>query len=260
MFQPYFPGTPTARRLPPLANTNIGDELNAANVDWAWYAGGWDNAAGNTTSPYYTNGPGPTCADPNHLPAGTYPYCADNLFQFHHQPFNYFAEFDPSTVAGAAARAAHLRDEQDFLKAANSSTNECNLKPVSFVKPIGEENEHPGYTNEARGSQHLVDLIKAIEGSACKDDTLVVTTYDEFGGFWDHVTPPGQGGSGGVADQWGPGTRTMATSSSTTCRTIRPRSWRRSSTDLAWRLWERVMPRCATSRPSTSPNSLTLRK
>lgn len=25
------------------------------------------------------------------------------------------------------------------------------------------------------------------------DDTLVVVTYDEFGGQWDHVPPPGQG-------------------------------------------------------------------
>ena len=31
---------------------------------------------------------------------------------------------------------------------------DCKLKPVSFVKPIGEENEHPGYTSEPRGSDH----------------------------------------------------------------------------------------------------------
>jgi len=213
IYQPYFPGTPEARRLPALAvtpgstaNVTIGDELNSAHVDWAWYSGGWDNAAGNTKSQDYTNGPGPTCADPNHLPSDTYPYCADKLFQFHHQPFNYFASFAP----GTRARRDHLRDEAEFLRKASTSTTQCKLKPVSFVKPIGEENEHPGYTNEAQGSQHLVDLIKAIEGSACKKDTLVVATYDEFGGQWDHVTPPGQGGSGGVADQWGPGTRIPA--------------------------------------------------
>ncbi|MEA2667447.1 MAG: hypothetical protein QOJ33_381, partial [Chloroflexota bacterium] len=127
--------------------------------------------------------------------------------QFHHQPFNYFANYAP----GTDARAAHLQDEKAFLHLASDSTaTQCNLKPVSFVKPIGAENEHPGYTNETAGSSHLVDLIKAIEGSACKNDTLVVSTYDEFGGQWDHVTPPGQGGNGGVADQWGPGTRIPA--------------------------------------------------
>ena len=35
------------------------------------------------------------------------------------------------------------------------------LPAVSFVKPLGTENEHPGYTSEPNGSDHLVDLIKA---------------------------------------------------------------------------------------------------
>jgi acid phosphatase len=213
-FQPFVPNTPNARRLRPLVvtpgsnvNVTIGDELSASGVDWAWYSGGWDNAAGNTGSPFYTNGPGPTCSDPNTINGATYPFCADKLFQFHHQPFNYFANYAP----GTAARTAHLRDEKDFLQLANSSTaSQCNLKPVSFVKPIGAENEHPGYTNETAGSSHLVDLIKAVEGSACKNDTLVISTYDEFGGQWDHVAPPGQGGNDGVADRWGPGTRIPA--------------------------------------------------
>ena len=39
---------------------------------------------------------------------------------------------------------------------------------------------------------------------------MVVVTYDEFGGQWDHVTPPGQGGAAGPHDQWGPGTRIPA--------------------------------------------------
>jgi phospholipase C len=36
-----------------------------------------------------------------------------------------------------------------------------------------------------------------------------VVTYDEFGGQWDHVPPPGQGTTG-VHDQFGPGTRIPA--------------------------------------------------
>ena len=39
---------------------------------------------------------------------------------------------------------------------------------------------------------------------------MVIVTYDEFGGQWDHVPPPGQGGRQGVSDQWGPGTRIPA--------------------------------------------------
>jgi hypothetical protein len=39
---------------------------------------------------------------------------------------------------------------------------------------------------------------------------MVIVTYDEFGGQWDHVSPPGQGGAPGPHDQWGPGTRIPA--------------------------------------------------
>jgi phospholipase C len=39
---------------------------------------------------------------------------------------------------------------------------------------------------------------------------MVVVTYDEFGGAWDHVSPPGQGNNNGPHDQFGPGTRIPA--------------------------------------------------
>jgi phospholipase C len=136
-----------------------------------------------------------------------YPNCPDKLFQYHHQAFNYFAAYAP----GTAARAAHLRDEHEFLALAQSSTKQdCKLKPVSFVKPIGAENEHPGYASESTGSDHLVALLQAIEGGGCAKNTMVIVTYDEFGGQWDHVAPPGQGGAPGPHDIWGPGTRIPA--------------------------------------------------
>jgi phospholipase C len=55
-----------------------------------------------------------------------------------------------------------------------------------------------------------VDLLSAIDGSACAKDTMVIVVYDEFGGQWDHVSPPGQGGTPGPHDIWGPGTRIPA--------------------------------------------------
>jgi acid phosphatase len=210
-YQPFSPGTPNARRLLPLTNPTIGDRLSAAGVDWAWYAGGWSNANGNVNGPGWTNGSGASCSDPNAFATAKFPNCPDNLFQFHHHPFNYFAAFDPTAAAGRANRDAHLRDEAEFLQLAGSSTkSQCSLKPVSFVKPIGEENEHPGYTSESAGSTHLVKLIDMITQSACAKDTMIIVAYDEFGGQWDHVPPPGQGNANGPHDQWGPGTRIPA--------------------------------------------------
>ena len=88
---------------------------------------------------------------------------------------------------------AHLRDEVAFEDAARSSTTDCNLDAVSFVKPIGEENEHPGYASTPKGNDKLTHVLQFIEGGNCRKDTLVIVTYDEFGGQWDHVPPPGQG-------------------------------------------------------------------
>src|SRR5262249_32496563 len=42
------------------------------------------------------------------------------------------------------------------------------------------------------------------------DKTLIIITYDEFGGQWDHVPPPGTHGGRGAHDKWGPGTRIPA--------------------------------------------------
>jgi len=203
-YQP-FRGSP---QLPPQTGSNIGDELSSAGVSWAWYSGGWSNADGDVGGPGWTNSdptkPG-MCADPYSIPNPTYPNCPNKVFQYHHQPFNYFYNYRP----GSAGRA-HLQDEQAFVGLVNSSDKVCNLNSVSFVKPIGLENEHPGYTSEGRGSDHLVSLLQSINSSACRKDTMVVVTYDEFGGQWDHVAPPGQGGTAGPHDQWGPGTRIPA--------------------------------------------------
>jgi acid phosphatase len=204
--QPPFQPAGSGTRLPAQTAPTIGDRLSARGVDWAWYSGGWSNANGDVGAPGWTNGD-TACTDPNALPGSVFPNCPDKLFQFHHQPFNYFASFAP----GTRARARHLRDEQEFIAASAASKRHCRLKPVSFVKPIGAENEHPGYASEHTGSDHLVDLLQGIQGSDCAKDTMVVVTYDEFGGQWDHVSPPGQGtATPGPHDQMGPSTRIPA--------------------------------------------------
>jgi acid phosphatase len=223
--QPYAPGTAIGKRLPGLTTPTIGDRLSAKGVNWAWYAGGWDNAAGITDGPGWSNGAGPTCSGPTPtFTTATFPYCPDLLFQFHHQPFNYYEKYkampDASGHETNAERLAHLKDEADFLLAAQKGT----LPAVSFVKPLGPENEHPGYTGLSQGDQHLVELIKAIKASPQWESTAIVVTYDEFGGSWDHVPPPSGKDAGATSDKWGPGTRIPA-------MVISPLLWARAGVD-----------------------------
>jgi len=77
------------------------------------------------------------------------------------------------------------------------------LPAVTFFKPIGAQNEHPGYASILEGDTHTAELIKAIQASSVWKDSVIIVTYDENGGLWDHVAPP-------VVDKWGPGSRVPA--------------------------------------------------
>ncbi|MDR5765648.1 MULTISPECIES: acid phosphatase [Caballeronia] len=169
-----------ANTLPPQTQQHIGDLLNSAGVSWAWYGGSWAAALANRS---VINGAVNVVPD----------------FQTHHQPFNYFADLAP----GTANRAQHLLDGgtngSEFIKAIDAGT----LPQVAFYKPQGNLNEHAGYTDVAQGDQHIADLISHLQKSPQWKNMVVVVTYDENGGFWDHVAPP-------KGDRWGPGTRIPA--------------------------------------------------
>ena len=165
---PHPVGIPAAQLVPNQTFATIGDRLSAKQISWAWYSGGFANAlAGNP----------------------------DPLFQFHHQPFVYFFKYRD----GTAAKAEHLKDETEFFSAARNGT----LPAVSFIKPLGPDNEHPGYADMVTGEQHVLDLINAVRNGPDWKKTAIIITYDEHGGFWDHIAPP-------IVDRWGPGSRVPA--------------------------------------------------
>ena len=167
------PNNPTT--LPPQKQKTIGDLLSAKGVSWAWYGGAWQAALD-----------------------GKNPMPVPN-FQFHHQPFNYFASMAP----GTAERAKHLKDGglggAEFIRAIDAGK----LEQVVFYKPQGNLNEHSGYADVQAGDAHIADVISHLEKSPQWKNMVVVVTYDENGGFWDHVAPP-------KGDRWGPGTRIPA--------------------------------------------------
>ena len=163
----------------------IGDRLDEEGVSWKYYSGGWNDAVASTLS--------------NPSPAN--PATVNSLFQWHHQPFAYYDNFAPFLANGRRnpRSVRHLQDETNFF----SDLTAEKLPAVSFIKPLGPNNEHPGYADLLTGQQHVADLVNSVMQSKYADDTLIIITYDEFGGRWDHVAPP-------VIDQWGPGARVPA--------------------------------------------------
>jgi phospholipase C len=162
---PHPANVPAANLVPLQTQPTIGDRLSAKDISWAWYSGGWNDALAGKPDP---------------------------LFQFHHQPFAYFANY----ADGTPAKTKHLKDITDFFKALKTER----LPAVSFIKPLGPDNEHPGYANLIRGQQYVADLVSAVKASDYWEDTVILITYDENGGRWDHVAPP-------AGDRWGPGSR-----------------------------------------------------
>ena len=171
---PAYASPNAATTLPPQTQTTIGDLLSAKNVSWAWYAGAWNQAL-TDRSVIYNN------TVPN--------------FQAHHHPFNYYAAYAPGTLA----RTQHLTDYTDFVAAVAAGT----LPQVVFYKPEGDLNQHPGYANVRAGDQHIADVIAKLEASPQWSNMVVVVTYDENGGLWDHANVP-------KGDLLGPGTRIPA--------------------------------------------------
>jgi phospholipase C len=172
---PAYANPDSADTLPPQTMQTIGDLLTDHHITWAWYAGAWQAALDG----------------PNTIPVP--------FFQYHHQPFNYFEKYAP----GTSARADHLKDGgfagTEFIKLIDAGK----LPQVSFYKPQGNLNEHPGYAEVISGDAHIADLINHLEKSPQWKNMVVIVTYDENGGLWDHVAPP-------KGDRWGPGTRIPA--------------------------------------------------
>jgi acid phosphatase len=164
--EPHDPKITDDRQFLPLQTMpTIGRLLTDAGVSWAWYSGGFADAVAGQP---------------------------DSTFIYHHQPFAYFADY----AAGTAGRAEHLKDERDMLRAIRDRT----LPAVSFYKPVGADNEHPGYASVVRGDYHAASIIYQIQKSFIWDDAVIIVTYAGNGGIWDHVAPP-------KIDRWGPGTR-----------------------------------------------------
>jgi acid phosphatase len=175
---------PTKHTLPPQTLATIGDTLSAKGVSWVWYSGAWDAALQDGMQP--PDAPRKVIA----TRANGAPY-----FVTHHQPFNYFARFAP----GTPDRALHLKDYRDLV----AGIDKGELPQVAFYKPEGVLNQHPGYADILSGDEHIAALLARIKASPLWATTAIIVTYDENGGFWDHVAPP-------VGDRWGPGTRIPA--------------------------------------------------
>jgi len=94
--------------------------------------------------------------------------------------------FEEQILPGLRAeKGDHFLTTDDFLKAAK----EGKLPSFSWVTSAGLHNEHPPKNIQA-GQKFVAQIIDAVMKSPNWQRTALFFTYDEHGGFYDHVPPP----------------------------------------------------------------------
>jgi phospholipase C len=145
----------------------IGDVLVDAKKTFAFYAEGYQSMINSTLCPL------PPSDCPAHIPTAPCDYDPGDV------PFEYYAQFQDDPF--------YMRDFSQLGKDVTSG----DLPDVVFVKALQYKNEHPGYgTKISMGVDFMSGVIDSILASKYASNTLILLTWDEGGGFFDHVKPP----------------------------------------------------------------------
>ena len=145
---------------PPIyAWTSITYLLDAAGVSWAYYV-----APGTCVEK--------PCTEPEG-PAGTTPSGKNPLPGF--------------TTVVQGDQLGNITSHTDYIRAAKNGT----LPAVSWIVPGNKNSEHPGAgTPITRGMAHVTKMVNAAMNGPDWDSTAIFLTWDDWGGFYDHVVPP----------------------------------------------------------------------
>jgi phospholipase C len=101
-------------------------------------------------------------------------------------------------IANSPKLMSHLVSLNEFYKDAK----EDRLPEVCWIVPNAEDSEHPP-ADSARGMWHVTGLVNAVMQSPAWKTSIIIVTWDDYGGFYDHVAPP-------QVDKYGYGPRVPA--------------------------------------------------
>jgi phospholipase C len=85
----------------------------------------------------------------------------------------------------ADGQEANVRPLDDFFRAARTG----NLPSIAWVTPSAATSEHPPALVSA-GQTYVTRLVNAVMRSPDWDSTAIFLSWDDWGGFYDHVRPP----------------------------------------------------------------------
>jgi phospholipase C len=172
-----------------MQGKNIGDLLNAAEIPWGGFMGGFDLTR---TNPNNTTGcarstfssvlsSSPTDYVPHHA---WFQYYTSTANPTHARPSSTAAIGHTLQPNGEALDPAnHQYDLQDFYAAVLNG----NYPSVSYVKMQAIQDGHPGNSDPLDEQQGDVALINFLQEQPDWNSTLVIITYDDSDGWYDHL-------------------------------------------------------------------------
>jgi phospholipase C len=166
-----------------MKGKNIGDLLNEREITWGWFSGGFKPSA-------ITEEVKAICESAHVNIAG------NNITDYvvHHEPFQYYnstanpRHLPPTSInmIGKTDQANHQYDLSDFWNAVELG----NLPSVSFLKAPYYQTGHARASDPIDEQIFLVNTINRLQKLPEWNDTAVIITYDDTGGWYDHVMPP----------------------------------------------------------------------
>ncbi len=154
-------------------------------------AGGCDSATGSLVALIDPSG------SENHK---VYP-CFDrltltDLLDNKHLIWRYFEyRYRPGLWAAIDA-IRHIRSRSDYRTLVEAPSSRVladvlngDLEPVSWVTPEADDSDHAKVT-DGSGPSWVASIVNAVGGSKYWNDTAVIVTWDDWGGWYDHVKPP----------------------------------------------------------------------
>jgi phospholipase C len=163
-------------------NLNIGDLLNAKGITWGWFQGGF--------TPSSFSGTTAVCATKTNRLDGT----PETAYSAHHNPFAYYFSTKnqhhtpPASISeiGHNGPANHQYDLSYFQKAALAG----NLPAVSYLKANRAQDGHPNNSSPLDEQDFVVTTINFLESLPEWSETVVIITWDDSDGWFDHVIGP----------------------------------------------------------------------
>jgi phospholipase C len=117
-----------------------------------------------------------------------------DLLDEKHVSWKYYAP-GPDTIWTLPDAINHIRFGPDWNNVVTPSTKVLRdiaanqLPAVTWIMPDGAASDHPGLT-DGSGPSWVASIVNALGQGGYWKDTAIFISWDDWGGFYDHVAPP----------------------------------------------------------------------